>query len=759
MIVTDDESPSASSFDDPMEDEKMDISPRTDIEFLKYLRKSKVSLSNIPEVYSYVQNSGKTLSTAPKDVSDNNSYDQTLRVNVMSNIDTGVTSNPFLKEVTQVCDDKDISSCKCSKVQILKNGETQQCQMTDSIYMKSRMCCETAYSCNAYRLHVRLPYVIMCERHAEFAKKHLCCTICGQYCLLGKFYVCERKHLTHVRCANSLSIKKCEHCDSENWKEELFTLKHCNEDVRKEIVQKHGAAQMKIKKKTYSLSETARTKLQRAFTNISVSNDSFSSNRTYNNLHTALKNGDPSGLLQCIRNGSDLDKKSEGLTPLLRAVKHGDIVAVDILLWAGASLSIRDDECRTPFLNAAKIGHIDIVKQLLNYGACICDLDLDGRTALHMAALSNDLEVVKLITDLIDVDVEDNCGYTALMDCSENRCENVAEFLLSLGANPNHADIEGSTSLHWAAYGGSLKLVSLFVSTCCNPRIPNHVGDLPLHIALRQEHYHIAEYLARIEGTNVNHKNQQGETALDLVPKDKTHLLSMFDNRTNFEAIVSEDVSNGREKMAIPAFNGIDSETKLNSFQYVVRNYGSPRVVYNEIVCQKRFCSCLLDCSENCSCSDLHGRYDENGRLKSKASGPIYECSVLCPCWSNRCKNRVLSKGIQFNLEVFRTNDRRWSLRTGQFIPKGAFICELNGIYDKESGDEVSVSISKQTSLFLTTDLASNIGRFIRRDSNANVIYAEVFINQYDTTFPRIGLFAKRNIQSGEELICDFRQN
>ncbi|CAD5121884.1 DgyrCDS10345 [Dimorphilus gyrociliatus] len=764
MSCTDDETPSASSVEEPMDDDSqtkktVDISPRSDIEFLKYLRKSRVSLENVSEVYAFVEHSSSSLKHIEKNGTNVESDDQIPRVDVTSVINTGVMPSIPLQLQQPVDYEADNSACKCSQIQLQNDGEKQQCQMTDSIYMKSRMCCELAFSNNVFRIHVRLPYVVMCEKHTEIAKKHHCCTICGQHCLLGKFYVCEKKHLTHVRCANSVKVKKCEHCDSENWKEELFTLKYCSEAIRREIVEKHGAAQMKIKKKTYSLSDEARNKLQRSFATISVSNDSFSSSRTYNNLHAAVKHGDTSGILQCIRNGADLDKISEGLTPLLRAVKNCDIVAVDILLWAGASLSIRDDECRTPFLIASKIGNLDIVKQLLNYGACICDLDLDGRTALHMAALSNDLEVVKLITDLIDVDIEDNCGYTALMDCSENRCENVAEFLLSLGANPNHADIEGSTSLHWAAYGGSFKLVHLFVSTCCNPRIPNNAGDLPLHIALRQEHHDIAEYLAGIEGTNVKHKNQQGETAFDLLPKDKIHLLSMFDNRTNFEAIVSEDVSNGREKMAIPAFNGIDAETKVDAFQYIIRNYGSSRVVYNEIVSQNRFCSCSFDCSENCSCSELHGCYDENGRLKSKVSGPIFECSVLCPCWNNRCKNRVLSKGIQYNLEVFRTSDRRWSLRSGQFIPKGSFICELNGIYEKESRNEISVSISKQTSLFLTTDVASNIGRFVRRDSEANLIYAKVFINQYDTTFPRIGLFAKRNIQTGEELICDFRQN
>ena len=41
--------------------------------------------------------------------------------------------------------------------------------------------------------------------------------------------------------------------------------------------------------------------------------------------------------------------------------------------------------------------------------------------------------------------------------------------------------------------------------------------------------------------------------------------------------------------------------------------------------------------------------------------------------------NRVVQKGIQVRIQVFKTQHMGWGLRALHFIPKGTFVCAYNG--------------------------------------------------------------------------------
>ena len=52
----------------------------------------------------------------------------------------------------------------------------------------------------------------------------------------------------------------------------------------------------------------------------------------------------------------------------------------------------------------------------------------------------------------------------------------------------------------------------------------------------------------------------------------------------------------------------------------------------------------------------------------------IFECNSKCSC-NNRCPNRVVQMGMRVRLQIFRTKEKGWGIRTLHDIPKGAFIC------------------------------------------------------------------------------------
>ena len=67
----------------------------------------------------------------------------------------------------------------------------------------------------------------------------------------------------------------------------------------------------------------------------------------------------------------------------------------------------------------------------------------------------------------------------------------------------------------------------------------------------------------------------------------------------------------------------------------------------------------------------------------------IYECNYKSKC-SKTCLNRVVQNPIRMMLQVFKTKNRYWGLRTFIDIPTGIFICLYVGnLYNGEDGNRV----------------------------------------------------------------------
>ncbi len=131
-----------------------------------------------------------------------------------------------------------------------------------------------------------------------------------------------------------------------------------------------------------------------------------------------------------------------GLTPLLRAVRVGDVALVRQLLQRGTDVSQPSPFGVTPLALAVTEGRLPIVEALLAAGADPNTTTGDGETVLMSAASAGYLPVVRaLLARKADPDRRDSwLGQTALTRAAGENHGAVVTALLAAGANPNATD-------------------------------------------------------------------------------------------------------------------------------------------------------------------------------------------------------------------------------------------------------------------------------------------------------------------------------
>ncbi|KAK4061399.1 hypothetical protein Trihar35433_9726 [Trichoderma harzianum] len=138
--------------------------------------------------------------------------------------------------------------------------------------------------------------------------------------------------------------------------------------------------------------------------------------------------------LKHIHNKFELDKCDEAKTMFREAVEDGDAVVVKIIFYAGAV----NEHGWIPLITASSRGDVDTVKKLLLAGTEADSKDIVfGRTALSWASAGGHIAVVQLLLNThvaVDVNSQDNDGWTPLRWASERGHEDVVRLLLDRGA-------------------------------------------------------------------------------------------------------------------------------------------------------------------------------------------------------------------------------------------------------------------------------------------------------------------------------------
>lgn len=127
--------------------------------------------------------------------------------------------------------------------------------------------------------------------------------------------------------------------------------------------------------------------------------------------------------------------------------------------------------------------------------------------------------------------------------------------------------------------------------------------------------------------------------------------------------------------------NEVDLEGPPKNFTYINNYKVGQGIVLDEMAVGCECKNCLEEpVSGCCPGASLHRMaYNNQGQVRLKAGQPIYECNSRCSCGPD-CPNRVVQKGIQFDLCIFKTeNGRGWGVRTLQHIKKNTFVMEYVG--------------------------------------------------------------------------------
>ncbi|GMH08276.1 hypothetical protein Nepgr_010116 [Nepenthes gracilis] len=249
------------------------------------------------------------------------------------------------------------------------------------------------------------------------------------------------------------------------------------------------------------------------------------------------------------------------------------------------------------------------------------------------------------------------------------------------------------------------------------------------------------------------------------------------------------DISMKKEKVPIFLYNDIDSDHDPLYYEYLPRTV-FPAFIYHAAG-NNMGCDCASGCSNDCMCAQKNGgefAYDNSGFLL-RGKPLIFECGANCCCPPN-CRNRVTQKGLRNRLEVFRSRETGWGVRTLDLIHAGAFICEYAGVVlTKEQAQICSITgdslvypgrfterwaewgdlsqiypgyVRPTYPSIPPLDFAMDVSRmrnvacYISHSTSPNLLVQFVLYDHNNMMFPHLMLFAMENIPPMRELSLDY---
>ncbi|XP_062189383.1 histone-lysine N-methyltransferase family member SUVH2-like [Phragmites australis] len=254
---------------------------------------------------------------------------------------------------------------------------------------------------------------------------------------------------------------------------------------------------------------------------------------------------------------------------------------------------------------------------------------------------------------------------------------------------------------------------------------------------------------------------------------------------------LSFDISMGRDITPVALYNDVDDDQDPLLFEYLARPIFPTSAVQGKFAEGGGGCDCAENCSIGCNCAGRNGgefAYDKAGVLL-RGKPLVYECGPYCRCPPS-CPNRVSQKGLQHRLEVFRSRETGWGVRSLDLIKAGTFICEFSGIVLTHQQSEIVAAngdclvrpnrfpprwldwgdISDVNPEYVAPDhpavpelnftidvsRARNVACYFSHSCSPNVFVQFALFDHYNASYPHLMIFAMENIPPLRELSIDY---
>eukprot|EP00927_Polykrikos_kofoidii_P059397 TRINITY_DN54556_c0_g1_i1.p1 TRINITY_DN54556_c0_g1~~TRINITY_DN54556_c0_g1_i1.p1 ORF type:complete len:240 (+),score=45.04 TRINITY_DN54556_c0_g1_i1:124-843(+) len=138
------------------------------------------------------------------------------------------------------------------------------------------------------------------------------------------------------------------------------------------------------------------------------------------------------------------------------------------------------------FLVAAEAGDLEAIQAVdeADLPKCLRKRDPDERTALHRACAAGHRDVAEyLISKGAEVNVADEEGWSPLHSCASKGDAHLTDLLLTAKADVSEGTSSGATALHFAASKGHAEVVELLLSSGGQLNARDKRGGTPLHRA------------------------------------------------------------------------------------------------------------------------------------------------------------------------------------------------------------------------------------------------------------------------------------
>ena len=234
-----------------------------------------------------------------------------------------------------------------------------------------------------------------------------------------------------------------------------------------------------------------------------------------------------------LNKGADINQttKNQGQTSLHKAASDGSLKVVKFLCQNGSDYNYRDYQNDTPLSLAIKKGHLNVIQYLVEE----LDVKLTGKynvftnekeCPILFCALENkeSQKIIQILSYLLtkcpDINERDPKGRTLLHFASYYKFEEVCEYLIQYGFDPNTKMLDGTRLLQTACTNFSFNLIKSLVENYSVP-LSDPDDNYPIMCycfqniseANKNKDFEIQKYFLE-KGYDINTKSKKGETVL-----------------------------------------------------------------------------------------------------------------------------------------------------------------------------------------------------------------------------------------------------